>query len=306
MVRNYLFQLALKGVFIRSYQEGGITMSKNIYRNRRKPNMLYPLAMILFACLMLPAPVSLASNPYEMLPTPDGFLAYKIIPIPGGLLIEKDVMVTMLDGVRLACNVVRPDKPGKFPVIMSMTPYGKDQTPPAFKADGSPLPTTYANFIDRIYAHGVDLGHMKISMLASFEAPDPAFWVANDYVVVIVDRRGGFKSQGKLLSMAQEGDDLSQMIEWAATQEWSSGNVGLIGVSALARDQYYAASKQPPPPHLKAIVPWEGFSDSYRDSGFWGGIPETNFTKRDIKASIKKLPPDEAAKVWAAAIDHIR
>jgi hypothetical protein len=38
-------------------------------------------------------------------------------------------------------------------------------------------------------------------------------------------------------------DDLSQMIEWAAAQEWSSGNVGLIGVSALAKNQYYTASK---------------------------------------------------------------
>src|ERR1019366_5128734 len=68
-----------------------------------------------------------------MLPRSDGFLPYRIIPIPGGMLIEKDVMVTMRDGVRLASNVYRPDKPGKFPVILAMTPYGKDQTPPIDK-----------------------------------------------------------------------------------------------------------------------------------------------------------------------------
>ena len=54
-----------------------------------------------------------------MLPRPDGFLAYEIIPTPAGVRIEKDVMVTLPDGVRLACNVARPDKPGRFPVILS-------------------------------------------------------------------------------------------------------------------------------------------------------------------------------------------
>ena len=69
-------------------------------------------------------------NPYEMLPRSDGSLAYQIIPTPGGMPIEKDVLVSLRDGVRLASNVFRPDKPGKFPVILAMTPYGKDQTPP--------------------------------------------------------------------------------------------------------------------------------------------------------------------------------
>ncbi|MCG6534783.1 MAG: CocE/NonD family hydrolase, partial [Syntrophales bacterium LBB04] len=220
-------------------------------------------------------------------------------------MIEKDVMVTMPDGVKLACDVVRPDKAGKFPVIFSMTPYGKDQTPPAFNPDGSPLPSSYSNYIDRLHAHGADVGHMKISMLTAFEAPDPAFWVANEYVVITADRRGGFKSEGKPPNPFQQGDDIFHMVEWAAVQEWSNGNVGMIGVSALCSNQYYAASRQPPPPHLKAIIPWEGQSDTYRDFAFWGGIPETNFSKRDVKAAIENMPSDQAAKVWAAAIDPV-
>lgn len=71
------------------------------------------------------------SNPYESRPTPDGYLTYQIIPIPEHVVIEKDVMVAMPDGVRLACNVYRPDKTGRFPVILGMTPYGKDKTPPS-------------------------------------------------------------------------------------------------------------------------------------------------------------------------------
>jgi putative CocE/NonD family hydrolase len=83
----------------------------------------------------------------------------------------------------------------------------------------------------------------------------------------------------------------------------------MVGVSALAMNQYDVASHQPASPHLKAIIPWEGQSDRYRDSGFWGGIPETNFTKRVLKASIQTLPPekypDQAAQFWAAGIDPV-
>ncbi len=211
----------------------------------------------------------------------------------------------MPDGVRLACNIFRPDKPGRFPVVVSMTPYGKDQTPPAFKPDGSPIPSAYTPFVYRVHSHGADLGHMKISMLTPWEGPDPAFWVPNDYAVMIVDQRGGFKSEGKPPSPVQGGDDLFNLIEWAATREWSNGSVGTIGVSALANNQYYAASHEPAPPHLKAIIPWESQSDRYRDAMFWGGIPETNFTRSlgPFKATLQKLPPDQAAKAWVADMD---
>jgi len=287
-------------------------MSKNVVCERRRSNKFHHLAMILVACLMLPAGVCLAinhptSNPYEIRPTPDGSLAYQIIPTPGGLVSEKDVMVAMPDGVKLASNIFRPEKPGKFPVIMVVTPYGKDQTPPAFKPDGSPLPSSYFPYVFRVYSHGADVGHMKISMLTPWEAPDPAFWVPNDYVVMIVDQRGGFKSEGKPPTPVQAGDDLFALIEWAAIQQWSNGNVGMVGVSALAMNQYDVASRQPPPPHLKAIIPWEGMSDSYRDLFFWGGIPETNFSRSlgPFKADLQKLPPDQAAKAWAAAMDPV-
>lgn len=149
-----------------------------------------PQALLLAFCLMFPPAVSMAinhptSNPYETRPSADGYLPYLIQPVPAGVLIEKDIMVSMPDGVKLACNVYRPDKPGKFPVILSLTPYGKDQTPPAYKPDGSPLPSSYAPFVLRVHAQGEDVGHMKISMLTPWEGPDAAFWVPNDYVVII-------------------------------------------------------------------------------------------------------------------------
>ncbi|MGD0235439.1 MAG: CocE/NonD family hydrolase [Syntrophorhabdales bacterium] len=288
-------------------------MRKNGIPGLTKSNSFYRLVLLLASCLVLLPAVSLAidhptSNPYETRPAPDGYLAYEIIPTPGGLTIERDVMVTMQDGVKLACNVYRPDKPGRFPVIVAMTPYGKDQTPPVFNQDGSFLPNAYGPYVLRVYSQGADLGHMKISLLTPWEGPDPAFWVSNDYVVVIADQRGGFKSEGKMPSPNQGGDDLFYLIEWAAAQEWSNGNVGMAGVSALAQNQYYAASHQPAPPHLKAIIPWEGLPEPYRGAMYWGGIPETNFLRAlpiPLKPTVQKLPPDQAAKVWAAAMDPV-
>lgn len=247
------------------------------------------------------------TNPYETRPSADGYLPYEIIPTPSGLTIEKNVRLTMPDGVSLAFDVFRPEKPGKYPVILSMTPYGKDHTPPVYNRDGSPLPAAYPPFILRVHAQGEDVGHMKISMLTPWEGPDPAFWVPNGYVVVIVDQRGGFQSGGKTPTGDQQGDDLFHLIEWAGTQPWSNGNVGMIGVSALASNQYRAASHQPPPPHLKAIIPWEGQWNPYRDSMFLGGIPETNFTRSvgPFKDNLKKLPPEQAAKIWAEAMDPV-
>ena len=46
-------------------------------------------------------------------------------------------------------------------------------------------------------------------------------------------------------------------------------------MSYLAFSQWPAAALQPP--HLKAMIPWEGVTDHYRDNAFHGGIPETNF-----------------------------
>ena len=74
------------------------------------------------------------------------------------------------------------------------------------------------------------------------------------------DLRGFGRSEGEgiLLSDA-EAQDYYDLIEWAAVQPWSSGRVGLNGVSYLALSQWKVAALRPP--HLAAICPWEGFSD---------------------------------------------
>ena len=119
---------------------------------------------------------------------------------------------------------------------------------------------------------------VRFSSLTGWEAPDPVWWAGQGYAVVNCDLRGAGTSggRGSLLS-DQEAEDVYDLIEWAADQPWSSGSVGLLGVSYLAISQWKAAALAPP--HLRAICPWEGFTDAYRDLAFPGGIREHGFTR---------------------------
>ena len=67
-----------------------------------------------------------------------------------------------------------------------------------------------------------------------------------------------------------EAVDFYDAIEWAAAQPWCNGKVGLLGISYYAINQWFVAQLQPP--SLKAIIPWEGFADIYRDALYHGGI----------------------------------
>ena len=112
---------------------------------------------------------------------------------------------------------------------------------------------------------------------ASVEAGDPEFLTGRDYVHVIADSRGTNKSEGVYrgwmsLQEAQDGYDL---IEWIAAQPWCDGNVGMVGISYYGTIQLRIAAEQPP--HLKAIMPWNGVADYYREATHHGGIVQTFF-----------------------------
>jgi uncharacterized protein len=82
-------------------------------------------------------------------------------------------------------------------------------------------------------------------------------------VVVRVDQRGIGTSPGKIqLFSRQQGEDFYDAIEWAALQPWSTGKVGLLGISYYALTQWQVA----------AIIPWEGMVDLYRDASRHGGM----------------------------------
>ncbi len=85
---------------------------------------------------------------------------------------------------------------------------------------------------------------------------------------------GSSDGVGNLLTEA-EGHDFYDAIEWVAQQPWSTGKIGLTGVSYLAISQWRVASLRPP--SLAAICPWEGFTDVFRDFARPGGISDLGF-----------------------------
>ncbi len=196
------------------------------------------------------------------------FVPVTITEPPPGVLFERDVAVPMRDGVVLRVNVFRPQGGGTHPVILSAHPYGKDELPkPKRSGRGYRAPFQY---------HLMQTAPVTHSAWTSWEAPDPAHWVPRGYVVVNADLRGWGHSDGVGYPLTeQEGRDGHDLVEWAAAQPWSSGRVGTSGVSYLAISQWATAAERPP--HLAAIVPWEGFTDLYRDWARPGGVRENGF-----------------------------
>ena len=183
------------------------------------------------------------------------------------VIVEDDVGVVVRDGTRLSAKVFRPAEEGEYPVIMMLTAYGKDRGPDQYPAA-----------IEHARLPGFDFGTIEVSEWTSWEAPDPATWVPLGYAVVYLDVRGYFASEGEASVISpQDGVDFYDAIEWAGAQEWSNGNVGLLGVSYLAISQWVAATANPP--SLKAIAPWEGQTDALREVLYHGGVPETEFVE---------------------------
>ncbi|HWJ47228.1 MAG TPA: CocE/NonD family hydrolase [Candidatus Udaeobacter sp.] len=135
-------------------------------------------------------------------------------------VLEKNVAVSMRDGLVLRADVMRPAKAGKFPVLVYRTPYGKDAAQQQY--------TTFKHAAERGYA------------------------------VVIQDVRGRHRSGGDFRPYENEGRDGYDTIEWAAAQTWSNGDVGTFGLSYPGAVQWLAAIQSPP--HLQAMVPAMTFS----------------------------------------------
>ncbi|CAN5700837.1 CocE/NonD family hydrolase [soil metagenome] len=191
-------------------------------------------------------------------------------PPPGVVVVDRDQPVTTRDGTVLRVNVYRPVGDGPFPVVLCAHPYGKDALPSRTRRGRWRISFQFRALRQT--------GPMRFSSLTSWEAPDPAWWVLQGYVVVNCDLRGDGTSDGRgsLLSN-QEGEDVHDLVEWAGAQAWSSGSVGMLGVSYLAISQWEGAAQQPP--SLKAIVPWEGFTDAYRGLIRPGGIQAKGFLR---------------------------
>lgn len=121
--------------------------------------------------------------------------------------IEFNQRVRMRDGVELSADVYRPDAEGRFPVILSRTPYNKN---------------------------GASLLNLA------------RYFASRGYVFVAMDVRGRGDSDGKFIPYRNEGRDGYDAIEWCAAQGWSTGKVATIGGSYNGRIQWLTAVEQPP------------------------------------------------------------
>lgn len=161
-------------------------------------------------------------------------------PAQYGVVKEADRSITMSDGVVLSADVLRPDKPGRYPVLVEQTPYNKSLV------DGS----------------------------NSFGAT--SYFAQRGYVVVVVDVRGTGSSGGQWDSFGtREQLDGPEVVKWARALPESDGRVGLLGPSYMAIMQLVTAAQHPP--GLKAIFPFIPMADSYRDVTMSGGQIDSGF-----------------------------
>jgi putative CocE/NonD family hydrolase len=149
------------------------------------------------------------------------------------ILIDKNVMVPMRDGVQLATDVYRLEGAAPAPVLVARTPYNKDH------------------------------------MLAGGDTFNILRAVQAGYTVVTQDVRGRYASEGVFNPHIQETQDGVDAFAWAAAQPWSNGVVGTFGGSYLGATQWLPAREQPPA--LRAMAPSITFSDGYEGCSYQGG-----------------------------------
>lgn len=140
------------------------------------------------------------------------------------VVVERNLLVPMLDGVQLSADVYRPAGRGRFPVILARTPYDKK---------------------------GSLFSYSEMAKL----------FASQGYVVVIQDVRGKNASEGKFLPYFNEALDGHSTINWAGSAPWSNGNVALVGASYLGSCAWLAT--QYANPHLRTIIPMFTTFDTY-------------------------------------------
>ena len=204
---------------------------------------------------------------------------------------ERDISLTMRDGTRIVADVYRPDAPGAYPVLYAAALHNKDMQGPDIADVLPPQPANVPLWFGPI------------------EAGDTRRFVANGYVHVIAQPRGSAKSEGHY---GHEDSDHYDTIEWITQQPWCDGNVGMVGISGYAGEQWRAAAQGHPA--LKAIFPYDacsayggmfGFRDFYP-----GGVLHTFPYLMDVFSTVHEsrgVPGDlssEQDALWRAAMTN--
>src|SRR4051794_13500523 len=195
---------------------------------------------------------------------------------------QHDVPIVMRDGTRLYADVYRPadasgkPAPGRFPVVLTQTPYNKNSA----ESSNTPL----AGYAPLLMRHG--------------------------YVQVLVDARGTGSSEGEWNSFApEEQRDGYDLARWSTTQSFSDGDLVTYGASYMAINQYLTAAQHPP--GLKAMFTTIPMSDAYRDVTWHGGAIDVGFIPLwlGLVTAVRAIPgdytasdPQEGVKVMASRV----
>ncbi len=235
-----------------------------------RPVRLVLVVVIALAVTAIAAPAALAWQPQ---------------PATYGVGSQTNLPVTTSDDTVLRANVYYPtdstgaEASGNFPVILTQTPYGKDDA----SAGGS---TSLAEL-----------------------AGESTYLVQRGYIDVVVDVRGTGGSTGEFgLFDPIQGQDGATLVNWAAALPHSDGRVGLLGASYLGINQFETAADAGPA-HVKAMFPIIAGNDLYRDTAFAGGFPDIEFSSfyLGLTSGLNLLlPATEANDNFATALaDHV-
>ena len=173
------------------------------------------------------------------------------------VLVERSQKVPISDGVTLNCDIFRPDTDAPIPVILSASPY-------SLELQSAPVRSKSFSSVGGRANPGDEQANSLM------EAGDPWFYARHGYVHVILNVRGSGASGGVYgFTNAREVADIAEAIEWAARQPWSTGAVGMFGVSYFAIIQHLVGARAPE--SLKCMFAPFG-SGGFRDVIFHGGI----------------------------------
>jgi predicted acyl esterase len=145
------------------------------------------------------------------------------------------VRIPMSDGVSLAATLYLPAGDGPWPALLEALPYRKDDITASYRPE-----------------------YLRLA--------------AAGYVVCRVDVRGTGSSEGVATDEYPpvERTDMVAVIDWLATRDWSTGNVGMYGTSYSGFNSIQIAMERPAA--LKAIIPIYATDDRYADDvHYFGG-----------------------------------
>ena len=179
-----------------------------------------------------------------------------------GTASTNDIAINGAGGTTIRVNEIYPTTAsgapakGPFPVLMTMTPYGKGQ-------GGSSSPGSAASPGGASPTGGAD-----------------DYLVERGYIEVVEDVRGTGDSNGSwgLFDPVQQRDAI-KVLHWAAHLPHSDGRVGTYGPSYLGIDQLLLAGAVGRNSPLKAIFPMVSANDIYRDTSFMGGLLDFEFAE---------------------------